>query len=39
MMIDSYRAIGHQFADTDPLKINQHEKLPAKLDKSILNIN
>jgi len=39
MMIDRYRAVAHQFAETDPLEIyKEHEKLPGKLDPSALDI-
>jgi 2-oxoglutarate dehydrogenase complex dehydrogenase (E1) component-like enzyme len=38
MMIDRYRASAHQFADTDPLKLDWHEKMHGKLDKSIFNL-
>ncbi len=38
MMIDRYRAVGHQFAKTDPLDINYHEKMPGKLNISSLRV-
>jgi 2-oxoglutarate dehydrogenase complex dehydrogenase (E1) component-like enzyme len=38
MMIDRYRAVGHQFAKTDPLNMSWHDKFPGALDSSSLNI-
>lgn len=38
MMIDRYRAVGHQFAKTDPLDMGWHHKLPGALDIASLNI-
>lgn len=37
-MIDRYRAVGHQFAKTDPLEMNWHDKMPGKLEASKLNV-
>lgn len=37
-MIDRYRAVGHQFAKTDPLEMNWRERYPGALDISSLNI-
>jgi 2-oxoglutarate dehydrogenase complex dehydrogenase (E1) component-like enzyme len=38
MMIDRYRAVGHQFAKTDPLGMNWHYKMPGSLDIKKLNV-
>ena len=39
MMIDRFRAVAHQFAKTDPLKLGHRERLPGKIDISCLDIS
>jgi 2-oxoglutarate dehydrogenase complex dehydrogenase (E1) component-like enzyme len=39
MMIDRYRAVGHQFAKLDPLDMHNERKLHGRLDPSILNLS